>query len=68
MLKFYVRHGMNVKKVHSVISIKQSKWLQKYFDFITQKRNQAVNAFEKDFYILVNNAFYGEIMENVGNR
>ena len=47
MLKFYIRHGMKINKVHSVISFKQSKWLEKYIDFNTQKRNQAVNDFEK---------------------
>ena len=29
MLKFYVRHGMIVEKVHEVISFRQSKWLEK---------------------------------------
>ena len=59
MLKFYVRHGMIVDKVHEIISFKQSRWLEKYINFNTQKRNQAVNDFEKDFYNLLNNAFYG---------
>ena len=68
MLKFYVRHGMVVKQVHRVISFKQNKWLEKYIDFNTQKRNQVVNDFEKDFYKLLNNAFYGKTMENVRNR
>ena len=68
MLKFYVRHGMIVDKVHDMLSFRQSRWLEKYINFITQKRNQAVNDFEKDFYKLLNNAFYGETMENVRNR
>ena len=30
MLKFYVRHGMIVERVHNIISFKQSRWLEKY--------------------------------------
>ena len=68
MLKFYVGPGMKVDKVHEIISFKQSKWLEKYINFKTQKRNQAVNDFEKDFYKLLSNALYVKTMENVGNR
>ena len=68
MLKFYVRYGMVVDKIHGTISFKQSRWLEKYINFNTQKRNRAKNDFEKDFYKLLNNAFYGKTMENVRNR
>ena len=68
MLKFYIRHGMEVVKVHNIISFKQSRWLEKYINFNTQKGNKAKNDFEKDFYKLLNNAFYGKTMENVRNR
>ena len=68
MLKFHVRHGMIVDKVHDIISFKQSSWLEKYINFNTQKKNQAVNDCEKDFYKLLNKAFYGKTMENVRNR
>ena len=68
MLKFYVRHGMIVDKIHDIISFRQSRWLEKYINFNTQERSQAVNDFEKDFYKLLNNAFYGKTMENVRNR
>ena len=68
MLKFYIRHDMIVDKVHEIISFKQSKWLEKYINFTTQKRNQAVNDFEKDLYKLLNNAFYGKTMKYVRNR
>ena len=68
MLKFYFRHGMIVEKVHNVISLKQSTWLEKYICLDTQKRSKAKNVFEKDFYKLLNIAFYGKTMENVRNR
>ena len=68
MLKFYVRHGMIVDKVHDIISFKQSRWLEKHINFNTQKRNQAVNVFEKDFYKILNNAFYGKTTEKAQNR
>ena len=57
MLKFYIRHGMIVEKVHALISFKQSRWLEKYISFNTQKRNKAKNAFEEDFFKLLKNAF-----------
>ena len=68
MLKFYVRYEIVVDKVHDILSFKQSKWLENYINFNTQKRNQGLNDFEKDFYKLLNNAFYGKTMQNVRNR
>ena len=67
MLKLYFGHGMIVDKVRNVISFKQSRWLEKYINFCFQKRNRAKNGFEKDFYELLNNAFYGKTMENDHN-
>ena len=49
MINFYVRHGMVVDKIHEIISFKQSKWLEKYIYFITQKRNKTKKKFEKGF-------------------
>ena len=68
MLKFYVRHGMVVEKVHEIISFKQSNWLESYISFNTQKRNKAKSDFEKDFFKLLVNTAYGKFLENVGNR
>ena len=58
---------MTVDKIHEKIPLKQSKWLEKYESFNTQKRNEAKYDFEKDFYNLLNNAFYGKTMELMRN-
>ena len=68
MLKFYVRHGMIVEKIHEIISFKQSKWLESYISFNTQKRNRAKNGVEKDFFKLLVNAGFGKFLENFRNR
>ena len=68
MLKFYVRLGMIVEKIHEIISFKQSKRLEGYISFNTQKRNKAKNDFEKDFFKLLVNAAFGKFLENVRNR
>ena len=68
MLKFYVRHGMVVEKIHEIISFKQSKWLESYISFNTQKQNKAKNDFEKDFFKLLVNAVFGKFLENIRNR
>ena len=63
MLRFHVRHGMIITKVHEIISFKQSKWLEKYNKFFTQKRNMAKNDFEKDFDKLINNGAFGKFLK-----
>ena len=59
---------MIVEKIHEIISFKQSRWLEKYFSFSTQKGNRAKNHFEKDFFKLLVNAAFGKILENVRNH
>ena len=68
MLKFYVRHGMIVEKIHEIISFKQSIWLEKHIRFNKQKRNKAKKDFEKDFFKLLVNAAFGKFLENVRRR
>ena len=68
MLKFYVRHGMILEKIHEIISFKQSEWLEKYISFNTQKRKGAQNHIEEDFYKLLKNAVFRPMMEHVRDR
>ena len=68
MLKFYVRHGMVVEKIQEIVSLKQSKWLEKYVSFNTQKRNRPKNDFDKAFFKLLVKSAFGKFLENVRSR
>jgi hypothetical protein len=71
LLQLYLDLGVKIKEIKKVISFRQSTWLKKYIDFNSNKRQEArrnKNAFESNFFKLLNNAVYGKFVENMKNR
>ena len=64
MLKFYVKMGVKVTKIHRVIKFKQDYICSDYIQNNTNKRASAKPEAEKDVRKLMNNSLYGRMCMN----
>ena len=55
---------MKLKKIHTILTLKQKDWMKTYTDFNTKKRKDATNEADKSLFKLLNNAVYGKTIEN----
>lgn len=67
-LELYMSLGLKLKTTHRALEFNQSSWLAQYINYNTKKRMQAKNAFEKDFFKLLNNSVFGKTIENLWKR
>ena len=67
-LRYYLRNGWILTKVHDILEFKQSDWMKPYTEFNTQKRMQATNKSDKEFFKLMINSVYGKTIENMRKR
>ena len=54
---------ISIEKVHIIIKFNQKTWLKSYIDMNTDLRKKAKNDFEKDFFKLMNDAFFDGFLE-----
>ena len=63
-LKQTLNHGLILEKVHRVIKFNEKAWLEPCIDMNTKLRQKVKNNFEKDFFELMNSAFFfGKTLE-----
>ena len=67
-LHLYLSLGMKLTKLHRELKFKQFDWIKKYVDLNTEKRVNAANDFETDFFKLIIHSVYGKTIENLRKR
>ena len=68
LLKFYIQHGLILRKIHRGIKYHQRAWMAPYIALNQQMREQAKTPFEKEIFKLMNNSVFGKTLENQKKR
>jgi len=70
-LQFYLKIGMKIKKVHSIISFNQKPWMSSFIKDNIKNRIEAKDkglVFLVAIFKLLNNSVFGKTMENLDKR
>ena len=66
-LRLYLKHGLQLVKVHRILKFRQSAWIKPYIDSNTAKRRAAKSSFLLSHKNLKNMVF-GKTMESLSKR
>jgi hypothetical protein len=67
-LQCYVSLGLQVVKIKKVLSFSQAPVLKSYIDLNTERRANATNEFDVNYFKLMSNSLFGKTMEKAENR
>ena len=67
-LRFYLKHGLQLLKVHRILKFRQSTWIKPYIDFNTSKRRAAKSSFLQVHYKNLSNMLFGKTMASLRKR
>lgn len=66
-LRLYLQLGLELRKVHKVLSFEQRAFLRPYIDFCTENRAKSQTSFETGCWKLMCNAVFGKFIEQKRN-
>ena len=67
-LQFYIRKGLVLKKIHTLIKFKQEDFAATFIKMTTRLRKNAITDFDKSFWKFINNVLFGKSMEGKSTK
>ena len=68
LLKWYMKHGLQVTKIHNLVFFNEEKYLKPYVSHNIALRNERTDELGKMVYKLMGNSIYGKTFENPFNH